>query len=111
MVIGMSLVNHYFWDSTLFLSLPDDFTSHAIGLLFVNGVIFWLLVKILPGIEVEGIFPAIAGPVVFSVVSILVKKYGQEINWDYVFDHTEHFFNELRSFFDNQTTQAFNPSP
>lgn len=82
MVAGITALNYYLWDRTLFEAIPNNFSSKAITLFFANGFFFWLLVKLLPGIEVDGFLPALAGPVVFTIVSLLVREHGAHINWE-----------------------------
>ncbi|NIR58061.1 MAG: hypothetical protein GWO02_00340, partial [Gammaproteobacteria bacterium] len=65
----------------LFLSVPSAPTTQALTLLVANAAIFWALVKLLPGIEIEGILPALAAPVVFTCASLLIDRYGREIDW------------------------------
>jgi uncharacterized membrane protein YvlD (DUF360 family) len=81
MVIALALVNSHIWDTALFFSVPDSFTTHALVLLGSNAVIFWVLVKVLPGIEVSGILPAVVAPVVFSVISLFLNAYGSKIDF------------------------------
>ncbi len=80
-VIALAMVNATIWDAALFFSIPDMFTAHAMTILLANGVVFWVLVKILPGIEVDGILPAIAAPVVFTLVSLFVNEYLKDVDW------------------------------
>ena len=81
MVVGLALVNAHLWDAALFLSVPDTLTVHALTLFVVNGLIFWILVKLLPGIEVSGFLPALVAPALFSIISILLTTYGPEIDF------------------------------
>jgi hypothetical protein len=37
--------------SSLFATLPTGFSQHTLTLLAINGVIFWVVVKIIPGLE------------------------------------------------------------
>jgi len=108
MAIGISVVNHFFWDSTLFHSLPENITTQTFTLLFVNGVFFWLLVKVLPGIEVVGLFPAIAGPIVFTVVATLVKQYGGEIDWSLFFKDIQQAVIQLKDYVQASVSSAVN---
>ncbi len=85
MVAGITALNYYLWDRTLFEAIPNNFSSKAITLFFANGFFFWLLVKLLPGIEVDGFLPALAGPIVFTIVSLLVRQYGTQVNWEGLF--------------------------
>lgn len=87
-VIAISLVNAYLWDATLFFSMPDSLTARTFQLLVVNGMIFWLLVKILPGIEADGFFPCLLAPLVFTGCSVLAYRYGKSVDWSEVFSQT-----------------------
>ena len=80
-LFSISLLNAFVWDAALFFSIPTSLTSSAITLFFVNGLLFWVLVKILPGIEVDGVFPALLAPIVFTIVSVLLNSYGKSIDW------------------------------
>ena len=79
-VIGIALVNAKLWDAALFFSVPDSFTVHTATLLIANGLIFWILVKLLPGIQVEGLLPALAAPVVFTGCSMLIGAVSPHID-------------------------------
>jgi putative membrane protein len=96
MVAGISALNYYLWDRTLFEAIPNNLSSKAITLLFANGFFFWLLVKLLPGIEVDGFLPALAGPIVFTVVSLLVREYGTQVNWEGLSISIKHFLSESK---------------
>lgn len=81
LVLVLGFVNSTIWDAALFLHIPDSATTHAAVVLLANGILFWILVKLIPGIEVIGLLPALAAPVVFSLVSVLTYQYGREIDW------------------------------
>ncbi len=85
MVGGLAAVNFYLWDAHLFFALPDSFSARAALLVVTNGLIFWALAKIMPGIEIDGVMPAIAAPVVFTGCSILIHNYGGTVDWAEVF--------------------------
>ena len=85
-VVAIAGVNTFLWDAALFFEVPQSFSTHAALLLLINGMIFWVLVKLLPGIEVEGVLPAIAAPVVFSIISLLMRTYGPMVDWEKLFD-------------------------
>ena len=98
-VVALAFINAHVWSTALFFQVPDTFTTQA-GLLFaVNGAIFWVLVKLLPGVEVKGLLPALAAPVVFTVLSVLVENYGNEVNWGEVFEETYAFLISIRDYF------------
>ena len=80
-VISLALVNSFVWDAALFFSIPDNLSVHMLTLFLANGIIFWILVKILPGIEVQGFLPAFVAPVVFTICSIFISKYLQNVDW------------------------------
>lgn len=81
MVAALTFVNRTIWDSQLFASIPTQLTTQAFYLFIANGAIFWALVKLLPGIESEGILPALFGPIVFTICSMLVNTYGTNLDW------------------------------
>jgi putative membrane protein len=80
-VIALGIINSTFWDMALFFSIPNSLTLHALLLLLANGIIFWTIAKLLPGIEVDSFFAAIAAPVVFTVLSVLFYSYGRSVDW------------------------------
>lgn len=98
-VIGLAFVNAHIWDAALFFQIPNSFTSHALLLIVANGVVFWILVKVLPGIEVQGVLPAIAAPIVFSICSILINEYGKDVDWKKVYDVSLHEVTEIKKRF------------
>lgn len=85
-VVALALVNAQLWDAALFFHIPDSLTSQAALLLLANGVIFWIVVKLLPGIAIRGVLPAIAAPIVFTVLSVLIDRYQNEVDWQALYD-------------------------
>ena len=85
LVIALGFINSVYWSPTLFYALPDTFSVRAITLVLINGLIFWGLVKILPDLEIRGIFAAIASPILFSILSALISTYGRDINYTVLF--------------------------
>lgn len=81
MVVALALVNAHIWDAALFFSFPDTISIHALTLFVSNGLIFWILVKLLPGIEVTGFLPALVAPAVFSLISLVLNTYGSQIDF------------------------------
>lgn len=79
-VLALGLVNATVWDTALFFSVPGTFSRHAITLLVSNGVLFWVLVKVLPGIEIDGFAPAFVAPVVFTALSLAISTYGRDLD-------------------------------
>ena len=80
-LIGISVANAFLWDAALFFSIPQNLSTAAIQLFISNGVLFWILVKFLPGIETEGILPAVVAPVVFSIISSVLHQYAGAVDW------------------------------
>ncbi len=80
-VVALAFVNAHVWDAALFFAIPDHFTTHALTLVVANGVIFWLIVKILPGIETDGVLPSLVAPLVFTAVSLGLSQYAKDIDW------------------------------
>jgi putative membrane protein len=84
-VIVLFLLNGTLWNAKLFFAVPDSFTVKAAVVLIANGLLFWIVVKILPGIEVYGFWPAFIAPVVFSITNLFVVHYGRQVNWNELF--------------------------
>lgn len=101
-LFSISLLNAFVWDAALFFSIPTSLTSSAITLFFVNGLLFWVLVKILPGIEVDGVFPALLAPIVFTIVSVLLNSYGKSIDWISIVVMIFDFLFELKKSFQQE---------
>ena len=98
-VVGLAFVNSVVWDAALFFSIPDSFSSKALLLFFTNGAIFWLGVKLSPGIEVEGIVPALVAPVVFTVCSLVIGEYGKDVDWERAYSKTTGLIAEAKDYF------------
>ncbi len=105
-VIVLAFVNSHWWNAALFLSIPTTLSSQTLMLLGVNGVIFWIVVKVLPGIEVEGILPAIAAPVVFTICSVFIAQYGATVNWSDVYDRSSQYIGQVRSHFEEEKASS-----
>lgn len=87
-VLALAFINASIWDAALFFSIPDSFTMQALMLFGANGLIFWVLVKLLPGIEVRGFLPAFIAPVVFTLTSLVISNYAADIDWERIFDQS-----------------------
>ncbi len=85
-VVALAFINSTVWSTALFFQVPDRFSTQILVLLLSNGVIFWVLAKLLPGIEVDGILAAIVAPVVFTVLSLAVDRYHEQIPWSKLSD-------------------------
>jgi putative membrane protein len=83
-VVALAFVNATLWSAALFSAIPDSPTVQALVLVLTNGAIFWILCKLLPGIEIGGILPAIVAPIVFTFVSVLAARYAADVDWSEV---------------------------
>ena len=96
-VLALAFVNTHLWDAALFFHVPDHFSTQA-GLIFLaNGLIFWIIVKLLPGIEVDGFLPALAAPLIFTVTGVLIDKYLPLIDWNALWVSIQSAFHKVRS--------------
>ena len=95
-VVVLAFINSHIWSAALFFKIPDTVTHQTLVLLLSNGVIFWLVVKLLPGIEIDGILPALAAPVVFTVCSVLIGTYGSQVDWAKVWEQSSRQVTEFR---------------
>ena len=102
-VLALALVNATLWDAALFFSVPNSLTSHAFILFLANGVLFWVLVKLLPGIEVEGVLPAILAPIVFTALSLIISKLCQGVDLFALLKLAFHYIQDLKQFFLDST--------
>ena len=98
-VVALAFVNSTLWDAALFFQVPDHITTQALTLFIANGVIFWILVKLLPGIEVTGFFAALIAPVVFTLCSLVIDTYKDQIPWSHIWDLIVQFFGWARAYF------------
>ena len=103
-VIVLAFINAHLWSTALFFSIPSSLTLQTVLLLLVNGIIFWIVVKVLPGIEVDGIFPAIVAPLVFTVLSIVIEAYAPSIDWRGLWQEAVSWMNFLRGYFQTAET-------
>lgn len=84
LVFIISLTNSLIWDAALFYQIPDSLTSQALLTVAANGLFFFVLVRVLPGVECAGIGTAIISPILFSILTVTLSRYGKEINWNLV---------------------------
>ena len=95
-VITLAVVNAKFWDAASFFALPNSWTVHAAVLVLANGILFWVIVKILPGIEVQGFLPALVAPLIFSACSLMVPEIARTIDWSVVWAQAIHILGLVR---------------
>ena len=75
------MVNAFLWDTSLFFHIPKDLSTHAALIVFWNALIFWFLVKIIPGVEIRGIVAPLLGPILITITTLLAGKYATQIDW------------------------------
>ena len=108
-VLVLAFINSHLWSAALFFEIPDTMTHRTITLLISNGVIFWIVVKLLPGIEIEGFLPAIIAPIVFTVTSILIGIYAPMVDWNKVTDEALRFIGETKSYVEQTKDELKKP--
>ena len=88
-VVSLSLINTTLWNTNLFSTIPNSLTAHSVTVVLANAVLFWVLAKLVHGVNIEGIMPAIVGPIVFTIISACTYSYGKDVDWMSVFHHAE----------------------
>jgi hypothetical protein len=97
-VVTLALINTTVWSSQLFSVLPSAISAQTLILLLINGAIFWAVVKILPGIETDGILPSLIAPVVFTLCTLAVPRVVEQVNWDTVLNQTKQIAEQVKSY-------------
>lgn len=97
-VLALAFVNVHVWDAALFFQVPNTLTTQTLVALVVNGALFWFLVKLLPGIEIDGVLTALVAPVLFTICNLIVLTYGDKVNWAYIFSLIIDLFTYLKEF-------------
>lgn len=97
MVLALAFVNSHIWDAALFFEIPDSLTSHTLTLLIANGIIFWILVKVLPYIEISGLLSALVAPVIYSLLSIGIGYAAEHIDWVKTLEEALKFIDSLKA--------------
>ena len=80
-VVSLAFINTQLWDAALFYSVPNTLTIHALTLILANGIVFWGLVKILPGIDTKGFIAPFLAPIIFTVISIFLHQRMKDVDW------------------------------
>jgi putative membrane protein len=101
-VVSLGFLNNYLWDAALFFSIPDSLTIHALTLVFANGILFWVLVKVLPGIDTKGLFAPFIVPILFTIISIGLNEYADKIQWSKLFTSVKEIIFETKETLKNE---------
>ena len=80
-VLLLGFVNATIWDAALFFHVPDTVSTHSLMLLFSNSVMFWILVKIVPGIEIKGMMAVLVAPIIFTLISLYLHSNFKDVDW------------------------------
>ena len=106
-VVAIAFMNTKVWDAALFFNIPNSVSTQAISLFVTNGVLFWVLVKLLPGIEISGFLPALLAPIVFTICSLAIDAALPHIDWMAALQFVIDSLNELKEYY--QTSQGAVP--
>lgn len=85
-IVSLALVNTHLWDVALFFKIPNEISFEILALICCNGLIFWILVKLLPGIEIQGFFTAIVAASMFTLLTLGLDVSRSYIDWMGLFD-------------------------
>jgi uncharacterized membrane protein YvlD (DUF360 family) len=97
-VVSLSAINFTVWSSDLFSALPNTLSTQALTLFAINGAIFWLVVKILPGIESKGFLPALLAPIVFTTCSVFLPRIVAHVDWQALTTQAQKVVGEAKRF-------------
>ena len=82
MLVSITVVNAFLWDASLFYNIPHSLTNQAVMVMLWNAVIFWILVKLLPGIEISGFVAPILAPIIFTATTLFASQYATKVDWE-----------------------------
>lgn len=69
----LSLVNLLVKPLLIVLTLPITLVSLGVFLLFINGFCFWLVSALVPGFEIHGVFSAVFGAVLVTILTWVLQ--------------------------------------
>ncbi|MDD2942539.1 MAG: phage holin family protein [bacterium] len=105
-VLCIALMNATVWDAALFFQIPESLSAQALVLLLANGLFFWIIVKLLPGIEVDGIASALLAPLIYTACSLIISHYGYRIDWYAVMNFVIEKIGELKDYINAVPAQS-----
>ncbi|MDO9270926.1 MAG: phage holin family protein [Methylobacter sp.] len=73
MVLGF--VNAVVRPVMVFLTLPLTVISFGLFLLVINALMLWLMAALVPGIRVQGFWPALMGSLVLTLLNLAVELF------------------------------------
>lgn len=68
--IVLGLVNAIVKPIMIFLTLPLTILSFGLFLLVINALMLWLVAALVPGIRVQGFWPALVGSLVLTLLNV-----------------------------------------
>lgn len=95
-VVALAFVNTHLWDAALFLKVPDSLTTQSLTLIACNGILFLALVKLLPGIQTQGLLPCLVAPLIFSLLTVGISRYAPLVDWAQLWKETTAFFQSVK---------------
>lgn len=105
-VAALSGINFTVWSSDLFAAIPNTLSTQALTLFAVNGAIFWLVVKIIPGIESKGLLPALLAPIVFTTCSVFLPRVITQVNWQALSTEAQKVVSETKRFVSSEVIES-----
>lgn len=108
-VVALGFINTTVWSSQLFFSLPDHVSIHTLILLAINGIIFWVVVKIMPGIETDGILPSLIAPIVFTLCALAIPRAAERVDWDAVKNRATQAVGQIKGYVESPESQSGSP--
>ncbi|MBP9747429.1 phage holin family protein [Patescibacteria group bacterium] len=76
--LAIAVINTVLRPILQFLALPFSFLTLGFFALVVNGFLFWLASRFVPGFYVAGFWPAFWGAIVFWAVSVITGSFLSE---------------------------------
>jgi len=105
-VAALGFVNTKVWSSELFFALPSDLSIQTLILLLVNGAIFWIVVKVLPGIETDGILPSLVAPIVFTLCALAVPRVVERVDWNTVLNRATQVMGQVKGYVESPQSES-----
>lgn len=73
--IVLGLVNAVVRPVMVFLTFPLTILSFGLFLLVINALMLWLMAALVPGIRVQGFWPALVGSLVLTLLNLGVELF------------------------------------
>ncbi|MDP1664725.1 MAG: phage holin family protein [Methylobacter sp.] len=73
--VVLGFVNAVVRPVMVFLTLPLTVISFGLFLLVINALMLWLMAALVPGIRVQGFWPALMGSLVLTLLNLAVELF------------------------------------